>query len=86
MPARTTVIAATNPKGGTYCRAKSMQENLKMSSALFSRFDLVFAMVDDADEQADKRLSEHVMSAHTGARTTAAPLLHLQRDALPCRS
>lgn len=64
MPARTTVLAACNPTGGTYCRAKSMQENAKMSAALFSRFDLVFAMLDDADAEADLNLSEHVLRAH----------------------
>lgn len=64
MPARTTVIAACNPAGGMYCRAKSMQENAKMSAALFSRFDLVFAMLDNADAEADRHLSEHVLRAH----------------------
>jgi DNA helicase MCM8 len=64
MPARTAVIAAANPIGGTYCRAKSLKDNVKMSSALFSRFDLVFAMLDEADEEGDFKLSEHVMSVH----------------------
>jgi DNA replicative helicase MCM subunit Mcm2 (Cdc46/Mcm family) len=64
MPARTAVIAAANPIGGTYCRAKSLKENVKMSVALFSRFDLVFAMLDEANEEGDFKLSEHVMSVH----------------------
>ena len=64
LPARTTIIAAANPIGGRYCRAKSLQENLKMSAALFSRFDLVFALLDEADEDRDHKLSEHVMGVH----------------------
>ena len=64
MPARATVIAAANPNGGRYSRAKTLQENLKLSAALYSRFDLVFAMLDEADEEKDYLLSEHVMGVH----------------------
>lgn len=39
-----------------------MNENLKMNSALLSRFDLVFILLDKPDEVLDKRLSEHIMS------------------------
>ncbi len=40
LPARTSILAAANPIGGHYNRAKTVSENLKMSSALLSRFDL----------------------------------------------
>lgn len=39
-----------------------MNENLKMSPALLSRFDLVFILLDKPDELMDKQLSEHIMS------------------------
>lgn len=42
-----------------------MNENLKMSSALLSRFDLVFILLDRHDEHMDKRLSEHIMAVST---------------------
>lgn len=37
LPARTSVLAAANPVGGHYNRAKSVCENLKMSPAILSR-------------------------------------------------
>lgn len=43
-------------------RAKTVNENLKMSAALLSRFDLIFILLDKPDELLDKRLSEHIMS------------------------
>ena len=67
LPARTTVLAAANPVGGHYNRGKTVQENLKMSSALMSRFDLVFILMDRPDEGLDARLSAHVMALHSGA-------------------
>ncbi|KAM7262451.1 hypothetical protein ACFE04_000134 [Oxalis oulophora] len=66
LSARTSVLAAANPVGGHYNRAKTVNENLKMSAALLSRFDLVFILLDKPDELQDKRLSEHIMSLHGG--------------------
>lgn len=62
LSARTTVIAAANPVGGHYDRAKTVCENLKMALPLLSRFDLVFILVDNPDEERDRFISEHVMS------------------------
>lgn len=49
-------------KCGFPSRAKTVNENLKMSSPLLSRFDLVFILLDRPDEHMDKRLSEHIMA------------------------
>ncbi|EXC16277.1 DNA replication licensing factor MCM8 [Morus notabilis] len=62
LSARTSVLAAANPVGGHYNRAKTVNENLKISAALLSRFDLVFILLDKPDELLDKRVSEHIMS------------------------
>lgn len=37
-----------------------------MGSALLSRFDVVFLLLDVADESHDRRLSEHVMANRSG--------------------
>uniref|UniRef100_A0A4W5QIP6 DNA helicase MCM8 n=1 Tax=Hucho hucho TaxID=62062 RepID=A0A4W5QIP6_9TELE len=66
LPARTSVVAAANPAGGHYNRAKTVSENLKMGSALLSRFDVVFLLLDVPDESHDRRLSEHVMAVRSG--------------------
>ncbi|XP_053384115.1 DNA helicase MCM8-like [Mercenaria mercenaria] len=65
LPARTSILAAANPVGGHYNKAKTVAENLKMGSALLSRFDLVFILLDKPDEEMDSMLSEHVMSLHS---------------------
>ncbi|KAL2345025.1 hypothetical protein Fmac_006310 [Flemingia macrophylla] len=66
LSSRTSVLAAANPAGGHYNRAKTVNENLKMSAALLSRFDLIFILLDKPDELLDKRLSEHIMALHAG--------------------
>lgn len=74
LSARTSVIAAANPVGGHYNRAKTVNENLKMSAALLSRFDLVFILLDKPDELLDKQVSEHIMSLHSASGETSPAL------------
>lgn len=69
LPARTSILAAANPVGGHYNKAKTVSENLKMGSALLSRFDLVFILLDKPDEEMDCMLSEHVMALHAGKKS-----------------
>ncbi|XP_048356188.1 DNA helicase MCM8 isoform X2 [Sphaerodactylus townsendi] len=66
LPARTSIVAAANPVGGHYNKGKTVSENLKMGSALLSRFDLVFILLDIPNEDHDHLLSEHVMAMRAG--------------------
>jgi DNA helicase MCM8 len=70
MDARCSVVAAANPGGGRYSHALTLAENLKLSPALLSRFDLVFLLVDQHDCGQDAAMAASVMAAHqqTGQR------------------
>ncbi|KAM6593385.1 hypothetical protein CsatA_001088 [Cannabis sativa] len=80
LSARTSVLAAANPVGGHYNRAKTVNENLKIGAALLSRFDLVFILLDKPDELLDKRLSEHIMSLHSRYTEHAPPAKKIRRE------
>lgn len=56
LAARTSILAAANPAGGHYDRSKTISENLKISTALLSRFDLVFIILDRPNEVSVKLL------------------------------
>jgi DNA helicase MCM8 len=43
-----------------------VNENLKISGALLSRFDLIFILLDRPNEARDQVLSEHVIALHSG--------------------
>jgi len=64
LPARCSVIAAANPKHGSYNLGKTVAENLSMASPLLSRFDLVFILLDQADANQDQRVSSNIMSLY----------------------
>ena len=61
LPSRCSVIAAANPKSGHYNMGKSVAENLNMAGPLLSRFDLVFILRDQADNDLDRMISGSIM-------------------------
>jgi len=50
LNARTSILAAANPIGGRYDRAKSLRQNIALSAPIMSRFDLFFILVDESNE------------------------------------
>ncbi|XP_054706909.1 DNA helicase MCM8-like [Uloborus diversus] len=62
LPARASIIAAANPSGGHYNKAKTVSENLKINGSLLSRFDLVFIVQDIPDGEIDNKMTAHVMA------------------------
>ncbi|XP_035783583.1 DNA helicase MCM8-like [Anopheles albimanus] len=86
VPARTTVLAAANPAGGHYNKAKTVSENLKLHPALLSRFDLVFILLDRSNERTDNLLTAHIQKVHGLSRATEATPVHPFFDASGCSS
>ncbi|XP_026701895.1 DNA helicase MCM8 isoform X2 [Athene cunicularia] len=84
LPARTSIIAAANPVGGHYNKAKTVSENLKMGSALLSRFDLVFILLDTPNEDHDHLLSEHVMAIRAGKQTACSSTVVTRSNTQDC--
>jgi len=64
LPARCSVIAAANPKHGSYNMNKTVAENLSMSKPILSRFDLVFILRDRADQNLDRLVSSNIMDLY----------------------
>lgn len=90
LPARCSVIAAANPKHGSYNLDKTVAENLNMATPILSRFDLVFILRDRADKEQDRLVASNIMSLHRGENQThrskftdekeAASVPHLERS------
>eukprot|EP01029_Cantina_marsupialis_P009013 TRINITY_DN2113_c0_g2_i1.p1 TRINITY_DN2113_c0_g2~~TRINITY_DN2113_c0_g2_i1.p1 ORF type:complete len:342 (+),score=87.45 TRINITY_DN2113_c0_g2_i1:150-1175(+) len=73
LSARASVVAAANPIGGHYDNLKSVCENIKMSSPLLSRFDLVFLLRDQPDTDRDVEMSKHIIRVATGGPSRFDP-------------
>jgi DNA replication licensing factor MCM6 len=64
LNARTSILAAANPVGGRYNRKTTLRTNINMSAPIMSRFDLFFVILDECNEQTDRRLADHIISIH----------------------
>ena len=62
LNARTSVLACANPVGSRYNPRISVIDNIQMAPSLLSRFDLVYLLLDKADESSDKKLARHLIS------------------------
>jgi DNA replication licensing factor MCM7 len=72
LNARTTILAAANPVYGRYNTRLSVNQNINLPAALMSRFDIIFLMLDRANEEADANLARHVAYVHQ--KSTHPPL------------
>lgn len=69
LPAKTTVLAAANPKMGRFDMYEPVAEQVDIDPALFSRFDLMFPMTDRPDSEQDEETANHIMETQqTGQR------------------
>ena len=57
-------MAAANPIGGRYDKAKTLKNNLNISAPIMSRFDLFFVVLDECDEETDKKIARHIVKIH----------------------
>ncbi|XP_031099337.1 DNA replication licensing factor MCM4 [Ipomoea triloba] len=64
LNARTSVLACANPIGSRYNPRLSVIDNIHLPPTLLSRFDLIYLMLDKADEQTDRRLAKHIVALH----------------------
>ncbi|MEM1804256.1 MAG: minichromosome maintenance protein MCM [Desulfurococcaceae archaeon] len=67
LNARTTVIAAGNPKYGRYDSTQPVSKNIDLPVTILSRFDLIFIVQDIPSEEQDRRLAKHILGIHTDA-------------------
>ncbi|KAL6939511.1 minichromosome maintenance protein 5 [Hanseniaspora osmophila] len=66
LNSRTSVLAAANPIYGRYDDMKSPGENIDFQTTILSRFDMIFIVKDEHNEQRDISIANHVMNIHTG--------------------
>ncbi|HLD87662.1 MAG TPA: minichromosome maintenance protein MCM, partial [Candidatus Nanoarchaeia archaeon] len=62
--ARTTVLAAANPKLGRFDPFDIIANQIDMPPTLINRFDLIFPIKDLPDEARDDKLASHILSLH----------------------
>ncbi len=68
----TAILAAANPKYGRFDPYSSPADQFNIPPTILSRFDLIFPIKDVLDPVKDKKMAEHILSAHQVASIRAA--------------
>ncbi|KAJ1960453.1 minichromosome maintenance protein 5 [Dipsacomyces acuminosporus] len=64
LNARSSVLAAANPIFGRYDDTKAPGDNIDFQTTILSRFDMIFIVKDEHNEQRDQTIARHVMQVH----------------------
>merc|ERR1712142_780724 len=64
LNARTSILAAANPIHSKWDPRGTVMENIQLPPTLISRFDLIFLVLDPANDLYDKRLAKHLVSLY----------------------
>ncbi len=73
LNARTSVLAAANPKFGRYYPNRSLRDNIDLPPTILSRFDLIFVLKDKPEKERDAELAEHILQLHGRLRKPIPP-------------
>ncbi|KAF3965361.1 hypothetical protein CMV_010451 [Castanea mollissima] len=73
LNARTSILAAANPAGGRYDKSKPLKYNVALPPAILSRFDLVYVMIDDPNDQTDYHIAHHIVRVHQKREDALVP-------------
>jgi len=64
LNARTSILAAANPKRGRWNPFKATAENLNLPPTILSRFDLIFVLEDKPNLKEDHDKASHILTLH----------------------
>ncbi len=64
LVARTTVLAAANPKFGRFDPYDVLAKQIDMPPTLINRFDLIFPIKDVPDKDKDQKMATHILALH----------------------
>ncbi|KAI8907184.1 MCM2/3/5 family-domain-containing protein [Gorgonomyces haynaldii] len=79
LNARTSILAAANPIHGRYDKKLSLKQNIAMSPPIMSRFDLFFVILDEAHEQTDLMIAQHIINFHRFKEEGVQPEYNVQQ-------
>lgn len=67
MPARTSLLAAGNPKYGRFDEHEPIADQITLGPALLSRFDLMYMLEDEVEQEHDEEVTDHIIDSNQEA-------------------
>ena len=72
LKSRCSLLGAANPKYGRFDEYEGIAEQIDLEPALISRFDLIFTVTDNPDEDRDSDLAQHILQTNYAGEVAAS--------------
>ena len=72
LKSRCSLLGAANPKYGRFDQYEGIAEQIDLEPALISRFDLIFTVTDNPDEEKDSNLAQHILQTNYAGEIAAS--------------
>jgi replicative DNA helicase Mcm len=76
LKARTSVLAAANPKFGRFDPSQGIAQQIDLPPTLINRFDMIFPVRDMPNRNLDEKVAVHILTEH---QTEAKPMI-IEKD------
>ncbi|ARS89569.1 LAGLIDADG family homing endonuclease [Natrarchaeobaculum aegyptiacum] len=70
LKSRCSLLGAANPKYGRFDHYEPIGEQIDLEPALISRFDLIFTVTDEPNEEKDRNLADHILTTNYAGELT----------------
>nr|BAN65919.1 DNA replication licensing factor MCM4 [Babesia bovis] len=74
LNARTAILASANPINSRYDKSKAVVENINLAPSLFSRFDLIYLVLDCIEPSVDKAIAKRLCNSFAGTDDENPPI------------
>ena len=68
FPANISLLAAANPVFGKWNMKKSIEVNVNLPASLYSRFDLIWTIIDNKNNNEDLKLAKEIIRIHNNEK------------------
>src|SRR6476469_3609049 len=71
LNASTSILSAANPMYGKYDPFKNITENVNLPIPLLTRFDIIYVVRDNPEQEKDSRIASHILEIHRDSERAA---------------
>lgn len=75
LNSRTSVLATANPKYSKFSKYEPLVDQITIEANILSRFDLIFALVDEPNEDRDRQIAEFILQRSRNEKPAIDPNL-----------
>ncbi len=83
LNSRCAVLGAANPEYGRFEVHENISQQINLPPPLISRFDLIFALIDQPDKEKDSKIAKHILNLHEEGERIESEGVDIEKEFSP---